>query len=329
MNHSKLQDMKRNHLYMILNELYLNDNATINELIKKTDLSQPSIRNMLRSLQKQNIIHEIGCDFSTGGRCPTRFALNTDKFHLLCIFIQNHIAHVHIIYNKQEQAHFHINYQVEVDLIKQIQHIIQQYSIHCCVLSVEGIVQDLTYITDHFNSLEKHSWVQTLKDSIDIPVCLQNDVKAMHYGQYLNHPVTPSFYLHINELGIGGSYMAHNELLNGQNGISSEIGLIPYNGKPLNLAIRECRHQEQFNELLRFLLTIIISTYDPAFIHISIDNQWNTESLTLKDYLLHLFPLKIENQIIYHQEFMNLMFDGLQYIGIQCLLNKIIQGEEK
>ena len=87
-------------------------------LIEKTDLSQPSIRNMLRSLQKQNIIHEIGCDFSTGGRCPTRFALNTDKFHLLCIFIQNHIAHVHIIYNKQEQAHFHIDYQVEVDLIK-------------------------------------------------------------------------------------------------------------------------------------------------------------------------------------------------------------------
>ena len=137
MNHSKLQDMKRNHLYMILNELYLNDNATINELIEKTDLSQPSIRNMLRSLQKQNIIHEIGCDFSTGGRCPTRFALNTDKFHLLCIFIQNHIAHVHIIYNKQEQAHFHIDYQVEVDLIKQIQHIIQQYSIHCCVLLLE------------------------------------------------------------------------------------------------------------------------------------------------------------------------------------------------
>lgn len=324
MKHNKLQDMKKNHLYIILNELYLNKDATINELIEKTNLSQPSIRNMLRTLQTQNIIIETGNDFSTGGRCPTRFALNQEQFRLLCILIQNNIAQFYIVY---EDLHLQISYQNEEELISKIKQMITQYSIHCCILSVEGIVQGYTYITDHFDSLEKHTWIDSLKQSVDIPICLENDVKAMHYGQFLHNSKSSSFYLHINQLGIGSSYINHEQLLHGQNGIAGEIGLIPYHGIPLNLAMRKCQNQQQFNELLIFLFTIIVSTFDPPYIYVSIDNKWKPNILNEPQYLQHLLPLKIENQIEYHQDFIGLMFEGLQYIGIQYLLNKIIQGE--
>ena len=60
----------------------------MNELVENLQLSQPSIRNMVRILQEKQMIQEIGNDLSSGGRCPTRFALNEKNYLILCLYIQ-------------------------------------------------------------------------------------------------------------------------------------------------------------------------------------------------------------------------------------------------
>ena len=83
-----LKETKKKHLLAILKYLYLHNSSTMNELVENLQLSQPSIRNMVRTLQEKQLIQEVGNDLSSGGRCPTRFALNEKNYLILCLYIQ-------------------------------------------------------------------------------------------------------------------------------------------------------------------------------------------------------------------------------------------------
>ena len=88
-----LKETKKKHLLAILKYLYLHNSSTMNELVENLQLSQPSIRNMVRILQEKQLIQEIGNDFSSGGRCPTRFALN-EIFNSMSLYSsgQSHLS---------------------------------------------------------------------------------------------------------------------------------------------------------------------------------------------------------------------------------------------
>ncbi len=49
-----LKETKKKHLLAILKYLYLHNSSTMNELVENLQLSQPSIRNMVRTLQENN-----------------------------------------------------------------------------------------------------------------------------------------------------------------------------------------------------------------------------------------------------------------------------------
>lgn len=83
-----LKETKKKHLLAILKYLYLHNSSTMNELVGNLQLSQPSIRNMVRIFQEKQLIQEVGNDLSSGGRCPTRFALNEKNYLILCLYIQ-------------------------------------------------------------------------------------------------------------------------------------------------------------------------------------------------------------------------------------------------
>lgn len=83
-----LKETKKKHLLAILKYLYHHNSSTMNELVENLQLSQPSIRNMVRTLQEKQLIQEVGNDLSSGGRCPTRFALNENNYLILCLYVQ-------------------------------------------------------------------------------------------------------------------------------------------------------------------------------------------------------------------------------------------------
>ena len=134
-----LKETKKKHLLAILKYLYLHNSSTMNELVGNLQLSQPSIRNMVRILQEKQLIQEVGNDLSSGGRCPTRFALNEKNYLILCLYIQVD----KIIYQvrsfseiKKEDILF---YQGEEELKKKIRQLVDKNEVHCCQIAVEGI----------------------------------------------------------------------------------------------------------------------------------------------------------------------------------------------
>lgn len=59
----------------------------------------------------------------------------------------------------------------------------------------------------------------------------------IHQGCYFTYQQDATYYLYINEVGIGSSYFYKDEPLYGNTGIMGEIGLISFKGKTVNQRI--------------------------------------------------------------------------------------------
>lgn len=320
-----LKDVKKNHLLMITNDIYIHENATMNELKQRLPLSQPSISNMIKILKEHHVIIELGNDLSSGGRCATRLTINKEQYHILNIYIRNHIIYYQINhFNEIEIAHS-FPYTNEEDIIQVIIQLYAQYKPHCLVLAVEGYVQDDIYVTDHHNIIQRHDWIQTLKASIHTPIYLINDVKAMHLGRYFYHQKDHTIYLHINNVGIGSSYFYQDFPIYGSHGLMGEIGLIPLDGITINQRIREAHSQKEFNDILCFILSIIITMIDPNYIDISIDMNWQYDEESIKKYIQKYFHILDYHKIHLNMNFQKSLFQGLQYIGIKNLIKERVE----
>ena len=313
----KLQELKNHHLYMIMEELLLTHSATMQELMLKTGLSQPSVRNMIRYLQEEGYIEETGIDLSTGGRCPVRFTLSKKQFRVLSIYVLSH--EIQYRYDDKEET---IEYKNEDHLKEVILLLIKESYCTCCCIGVEGIVKHDVYLTDHQDEFIYHYWFKELNEEVNIPIYLENDVKAMHLGEYYTHSLNRSVYLHVNEVGIGSSYI-DNISLYGKNGIAGEIGLLHYNGITLNKRVRDCKNQDEFNEIISYLLLVIYTMLDPKEIYLSISIPWQVNEEYIKKYLKKYIFLDIPLNITISKDYQELLFYGLKTIGTLNLIKKI------
>ena len=323
-----LKETKKKHLLAILKYLYLHNSSTMNELVENLQLSQPSIRNMVRILQEKQLIQEVGNDLSSGGRCPTRFALNEKNYLILCLYIQVD----KIIYQvrgfseiKKEDTLF---YQGEEELKKIIRQLVDKNEVHCCQIAVEGIVYEDEYVTDHQNILKKHHWVKDIKKEIDLPIQLQNDVKMIHQGCYFTYQQDTTYYLYINDVGIGSSYFYKDEPLYGNTGIMGEIGLISFKEKTINQRIRECQSQDEFNELLDEVFEGIKVTSNDGecgWIEHNLITNYRIDA----NYLLNKIDKNCFKNLYFHKDISSMLFEGLAYRGIVYLLKERIERDEK
>ena len=157
---------------------------------------------------------------------------------------------------------------------------------------------------------------------------LQNDVKMIHQGCYFTYQQDSTYYLYINEVGIGSSYFYKDEPLYGRSGIMGEIGLISLKGKTINQQIRECQNQEEFNEILSLLLSMVFTMIDPKRLELSLDLKWRYEENIIEKVLNEINQSCFEN-LYFHEDVSSMLFDGLVYRGVVYLLKERIERNEK
>lgn len=319
----KLKDMKRNHLFMIMNDIYIHKSSTMNELTQRLMLSQPSVRNMVRLLQEHHAIVEIGNDSSSGGRCPIRFAINQNDYHILYLYVHDYMIYFQMkhfdLLIESDMYHYHN----QNEMIVFVNDLLQKYTPHCCMIAVDGIVDNDEYITDHHNMTERQQWIKKLKETVKIPIYLINDIKAMHLGSYFHHQKKHTYYLHMNKVGIGSSYFYDNQPIFGASGLMGEIGLMAIDDQTLNQKVRGCQSQEEFNHLLCFILSMIYTMVDPYYIDLSIDLNWQYDQGYINQYFKNHYDLCFQGKLHYNKNFIELMFQGLEYIGIENLMKEI------
>lgn len=170
--------------------------------------------------------------------------------------------------------------------------------------------------------------MKDIKKEIDLPIQLQNDVKMIHQGRYFTYQQDATYYLYINEVGIGSSYFYKDEPLYGNTGIMGEIGLISFKGKTINQRIRECQSQDEFNELLGLLVSMIFTMLDPTRLELSLDLKWNYEEKIIKN-ILNKIDKNCFKNLYFHKDISSMLFEGLAYRGIVYLLKERIERDEK
>lgn len=325
MNNQILKDVKKHHLNNIMNDLLIHKNATMSELVTRTGLSQPSVRNMVRMLEEHAMIREVGNDESSGGRCAARFAVEKKDYHILCVYAQTNGIRYQLINYDVLVLEETCGQKDDAAMESFVLGLLHKYQLDCCVIAVDGVVEDDQYMTDHKDTFVHHQWVKKLKKQTTIPIYLENDVKMMHLGQYYHEPMKRSVYLHVNEEGIGSSYMEVDTPIYGTNGLLGEIGLIPIGEQSLNQRIRSCQTQAQFNQEMRTLLSIIITMLDPNRIDVSLHVAWVFDEEEIKDNLKRYIHLPLKNNIHIDQDYQNRLFEGMVYTGIKKLMKERIE----
>ena len=101
-----------------------------------------------------------------------------------------------------------------------------------------------------------------------------------------------------------------------------------FKGKTINQRIRECQSQDEFNELLGLLVSMIFTMLDPTRLELSLDLKWNYEEKIIKN-ILNKIDKNCFKNLYFHKDISSMLFEGLAYRGIVYLLKERIERDEK
>ena len=318
----KSEDIKKLNSIHLLNQLYPLQNATMAELVSKTNFSQSSVRSILKDLESKHILVMKTTDPSTGGRCPGRYTFVEDEFYILSIFIDEGTVEV-CLKDIFEQVLLKEHWVCEMNeaLKDKILHIVDHYSVSCISIASSGVIEGDYFYTDQGEYMTRHDLVAKLKEELSIPIVIENDVKAMMMGIRLSQQETSLAYIYMSQTGVGSAYYTNDHILRGHQSFSGELGLIPYQGKSINEWIACQPSLEVLEDIYAFLLIHIAVTIDPQKVIMS---GKTLPSLSIeriqekaRQYLSKRYQLNISISLHPLEDGLN----GLHYLGILKLFD--------
>ncbi|MFB9276055.1 ROK family protein [Cohnella cellulosilytica] len=82
-NNTKI--LKKANTHLVLNCIIAEESITIEDVVKKTKLSRPTVVNIIKELTEKNIVFKSGFAEYTGGRLPTLLSLNANSYFAIGI----------------------------------------------------------------------------------------------------------------------------------------------------------------------------------------------------------------------------------------------------
>jgi len=226
----------------IINHFIANGNDTIAELSKELDLSVPTVTKFIGELMDQGLICEYGKMQTTGGRYPNVYGLNPDSVYFVGVDMTRHHLNIALMDFKgdivQSQLGIPFIYENTSEafdtLCNHIQNFIDQtgelkekiYSIN---LNISGRVNPesgYSYSSFYFS---EQPVTEILSAKLDFKVGIDNDTRAMAYGEYMKGVVEGEkqvIFVNIS-WGLGIGIIIDGKLYYGKSGFSGEFGHFP------------------------------------------------------------------------------------------------------
>ncbi|WP_214893963.1 ROK family transcriptional regulator [Exiguobacterium sp. H66] len=209
------------------------------ELAQRTNLTKPTVSNIVSELIADGLVTERELGVSNGGRKPIMLELVATEQYVIGIDATSHrfigvIADLsgNTIHEVESLGQFDTNDDM-IDAVSQLcGELIEATkgvgTIHGIGISVHGMVNPETGVILfaprfhlHDVALKKH-----LEERFAYPVFIENDVRALASFELLfgeGVGVDQFFYLYAGE-GIGGAYVLDGKLIDGENHITGEVG---------------------------------------------------------------------------------------------------------
>jgi predicted NBD/HSP70 family sugar kinase len=226
----------------IIKRLSMLGEATIAELSAELAFSIPTVTKIISELIKEEIIFETGKMETSGGRKPKQFGINPAAGYYLGIEVNRNSVSIGIqnFKNNFIKLTENINYKLENtlesldDLCNLINRFIEDLKIEkkkivsACV-NLSGRINSTVGFSYNYFYFEEKPLSEIIESKINIKTFLENDTRAMAYGEY-NYGVVEKeknvIFLNIG-LGVGIGIIIDGKLYYGKSGFSGEFGHSP------------------------------------------------------------------------------------------------------
>jgi len=244
-----------------MRETFLEKKDNKNSLLKKTILylciehgehsiaaisdaigaSVPTATKLIGELMEEGFMIDMGKSGTSGGRRPSIYGLNPSAGYFVGVDMRNSHASIAVTDFKGGLISFQdgIPFQMEANeqCIHQTAIMVRTYldsqnldwsRVMGLGMSLTGRVNPLTGYSNSYSFDPGRSISQILQEDLDVHVVLENDSRAMTYGEYMAGGLKEKNILFVNvSWGLGMGMVLDGRLYYGTSGYSGEFGHIP------------------------------------------------------------------------------------------------------
>ena len=228
---------------MIINHLDQNDQSTITEISKDLNTSVPKITSLVNDLIETGLIKDEGKFDSTGGRKASIYGLVPDACYFLGVDVKRYSVNLGLLDFKKhlvsynEKMPFKLentpeSLQILLGLIKEFineQTPAVKNGILGIGINLSGRINNTTGYSYSYFNFHEDPLSSIIQKEIGIPTFLENDSRAMAYGEFCFGEVKNARnVLFVNiDYGIGLGILIDGKLYYGKSGFSGEFGHTP------------------------------------------------------------------------------------------------------
>ena len=225
----------------IITHYIYNGSSTITDLSKELDLSIPTVTKFISEMCEDGYINDYGKLETSGGRHPSLYGLNPESGYFIGVDIKKFAVNIGLINFKGDMMELKMNipYKFEntpeamEELCRLISSFIKKTKVNTekilnININISGRVNpESGYSFSQFNFSER-PLAEVLTDKIGCQVCIDNDTRAMTYGEYLQGCVKGEkniIFVNIS-WGLGIGVIIDGKIYTGKSGFSGEFGHI-------------------------------------------------------------------------------------------------------
>ena len=223
----------------IITHYIYNGSSTITDLSKELDLSVPTVTKFISEMCEEGYINDYGKLETSGGRHPNLYGLNPESGYFIGVDIKRFAINIGLINFKGDMMELKMNipYKFENsieglnELCKLISNFIKKLTIAKDKIlninvNVSGRVNpESGYSFSQFN-FEERPLSEVLAEKLGYKVTIDNDTRAMTYGEYLKGCVNGEkdiIFVNIS-WGLGVGIIIDGKIYTGKSGFSGEFG---------------------------------------------------------------------------------------------------------
>ncbi len=223
----------------IITHYIYNGSSTITDLSKELDLSVPTITKFISEMCEDGYINDNGKLETSGGRHPNLYGLNPGSGYFIGVDIKRFAVNIGIINFKGDMVELKMNipYRFENsieglnELCKLILNFIKKLTINKekilnININVSGRVNPESGFSFSSFNFEERPLTDVLTEKLGYKVTVDNDTRAMTYGEYMQGCVKgEKNIIFVNaSWGLGIGIIIDGKIYIGKSGFSGEFG---------------------------------------------------------------------------------------------------------